>query len=64
MQATIFMSGCNIIRALHTSLDICADVAVMYRVYAFELSLLPNVMIALFSTIVLLFVLPFLVLQA
>ena len=32
MQATIFMSGCNIIRALHTSLDMCADGAVIRSV--------------------------------
>ena len=53
MQATIFMSESNIIRALRTNVRsiccvlCCSYCVVLYRVYAFELSLLPIVMILL-----------------
>ena len=53
MQATIFMSESNIIRALSTNVRsicyvlCCSYYVVSYRVYAFELSLLPIVMILL-----------------
>ena len=53
MQATVFMSESNIIRALSTNVRsicytlCCSYYVVSYRVYAFELSLLPIVMILL-----------------